>query len=326
MSSSVLRKSLFVLVLMVVAAGLVRASLDGFTAKREAVINACQVERNKLGIKSDEVLYAKYPTPEITLITTAGVPVGGTGELVVKGKFVAGSKFLLESDHLDIVKEAQTATEYRATIKASAGIGPEVADLWVFSPVSGASAQGYKAVAVTGKFDWELQSSNGWRIKARQGVDTRLNPREQGSLKYTVEFYKGAETTPFQKREAELSFSAYDQHPFQLRVEEEQLGGDYQAQIQALSQKLMNPNTSDADRDKLMAQMQKISEKMIAQMSDASAVQKQAQQLEQRKKEFGCENIELRIDGGQVQGEMRCGELVGRAIKLTGSVKPGPIS
>ncbi len=327
MSASFIRRSLFVLVLLVITAGLVRASLDGFHAKREAIVTACQAERKRLGITSDEVLRAKYPTPEISLITTACIPAGGTGELIVKGRFVVGSKFLLESDNLEVVKEALTATEYRATIKAPAGIGPEVADFWVFSPVSAISARGEKAAVVTGKFEWDLQSANGWRIKAHPGLDTRCKPREQGSLKYTVEFFRGAETVPFQKREGELYFTPYDQNSYQLRLEEEQIGGDYQAQIQALTQKLTKPGISDAERDKVMAQLQTLSQKMLEKMSDLNAVQKEAQQAEQKKKEFGCQTLELRIEGGsQVQGEMHCGELVGRGIKLNGTVKVTPIS
>jgi len=319
---------LFVVVLLVVAAGVVRASLDSFEAKRKAIIAECRAERNRLGIKSDEALYAMAPTPNISLITAASIPVGGTGELVVKGKFVPGSKFLLQSDSLQIVKEALTATEYRATVKAPAGIGPEMADLWVFSPVSGACAQGQKAAVVTGKFEWELQSANGWRIKARPGIDTRLKPRGQGTtIEYAVEFFKGAETVPFQKRQGELYFSPWDDNPFHFRLEEEAIGGDMQAQLQALTQKLMNPSLSDAEREKLMAQMQEMSQKMVAKMSDMAAMQKEAQQAEQRKKEFGCENLELRLGtAGQVQGEMSCGQLVGRGIKLSGTVKVVPVS
>ncbi len=312
---------------VVIAAGIVKASLEGFNAKREAVVTACQAERNRLGIKSDQALYAKYPTPEITLITTACITPGGTGELIVKGKFVPGSKFLLQSDHLEIVKEALTATEYRATIKAPVGIGPETADLSVYTPVSCASAHGEKAAVVSGKFEFDLQSANGWRIKARPGLDTRCKPRGEGTIKYTVEFFKGTEAAPFQKREGELYFSPYDQNPYQLRLVEEQVGGDYQAQILALTQKLMNPNISDAERDKVMAQLEAVQQKMMAKMSDMNTMQKEVAQLEQRKKEFGCETLEIRFEAGsQVQGQMNCGELVGRGIKLNGTVKVVPAS
>jgi hypothetical protein len=76
-----------------------------------------------------------------------------------------------------------------------------------------------------------------------------------------------------------------------------------------------------------MAQMQALSQKMMAKMSDMNAIQKEAAQLEQRKKEFGCETLELRFEAGsKVQGEMRCGELVGRGIKLNGTVKLVPVS
>lgn len=325
MSTSVIRKSMLVLVLFVIVAGLVRASLDGFNAKREAIVSACQAERNRLGIKSDNLLYSKYPTPEITLITTACIPAGGSGELVVKGKFVPGSKALLQSDLLEVVKEALTATEYRATIKAPAGIGPEIADLWVFSPVSAASARGEKAAVVTGKFEWELQSANGWRIKAHPGLDTRCKPRERGSIAYTVEFFKGAETVPFQKREAELFFSPYSRNPYSLRVAQERAGADFETQMQALTKKMTDPSLSDAEQEKVMAQFQELSEKMSAKFTDMAAMQKEAAQIEQRRKEFGCETLEFRIEAGsQVKGEMQCGQLVGRGIQLNGAVTVGP--
>lgn len=326
MSASVIRRLVFVLLLSVIAAGLVRASLDGFDAKRRAIVTACQEERKRLGISNDD-LPSKYPTPEISLVTTACIPVGGTGQLIVKGKFLPGTKFLLHSDQLEVVKESVTATEYRATIKAPAGLGPEVADISAYSPVSCASAHAQKAAVVSGKWEWDLQSSNGWRIKARPGVDTRCNSRGQGALQYTVEFYRGAETTPFQKRPGELFFSPWDQHPYQLRVEEEKPGGDFQAQMQAISQKLMNPNTSMAEREKAMAEMQELQKKVMAKMSDMAAVQNEQKQFEQKKKEFGCEVLELQIGAGsQVQGLMRCGELVGRRIQVNGTVKVLPIS
>jgi hypothetical protein len=316
-----MRRVLFVLVVLMIAAGIVRASLESFDAKRQGVVTACQAERARLGIKSDAALYSKYPTPEITLVTTACIPPGGTGQLIVKGKFVPGTKFLLQSDHLEIVQEALTATEYRATIKAPEGVGPEVADFSAYTPVSCASAHGQKAAVVTGKFDFDLQSANGWRIKARPDVDTRCKPREQGSIKYTVEFFKGTETAAFQKREGELFFSPYDQNPYQLRMQEERFGEDVQAQIQALTEKMTKPGISDAEREKLMEQIEALSEKMIAQMSDRAAMQKLAAQAEQRRKEFGCEMLKLQVEAGsQVRGEMNCGQLVGRGVKLTGIV------
>lgn len=326
MNASIIRRLTFVLVLTVIAAGIVRASLDRFDTNRRAIVTACQEERKRLGIPEDS-LRSKYPTPEISLVRTACIPVGGTGELVVKGKFVPGTKFLLHSNSLEVLKESATATEYRATIKAPAGLGPEVADISAYSPVSCASAQGQKAVVVTGKWEWDLQSSNGWRIKARPGADTRCTPGRQGSLEYTVQFFRGNETAPFQELKAELYYASYDQHPYQLRMEEERPGADFQAQAQALSQKLMNPNLSMAEREKAMAELEEFQKKMMAKMSDTAALQREQQQFEQKKKEFGCTVLELQMGTGlQVQGIMRCGELVGRRIEVKGNVKVGPVS
>jgi len=245
---------------------------------------------------------------------------------VVKGKFAPGSKFLLQSDHIVIVKESLTATEYRATIKAQAGIGPEVADIQVFSPVSCISAQAQKAAVVTGKFEFDLQASNGWRIKARPVSDTRCNPRGRSEFSYNVEFFRGTETVAFQKREGELTYSPYSQNPFYLRVQEEQFGGDLNARMMALTKKMMDTSLSEAEREKAMTEIGAIQEKMVAQFQDKAVMQKEAQQLEQRKKEFGCTNLDLRLNGSQVQGVMRCGELVGRSIQVNGTMKVGPTS
>ncbi|RPI22600.1 MAG: hypothetical protein EHM61_21900 [Acidobacteria bacterium] len=321
-------KWLFVLILGVIAAGLVRGSLTNYEAKRKAIIAACAAERAKLSPTARNNVKADYPTPEITLIKSACVTPGGTGQLLVKGKFVQGTKFLLQSDTIEIVNETATTTEYRATVKVPSGIGPEEASIECYSPVSGIYAQGQKpAVIVTGKFEWDLKAANGWIIKARPLEDTRCTAAAQGDLNYSIEFFRGTETAPFQKRSAQLRYSPWSNPPFRFSIDAEEASLDGQAQMTELAKKLYNPNLSDAERDKLMAQLQTLQEKMVAQMSDMNAMQRKAKEAEQRKKEFGCRGIELQIlPGSAVQGEMSCGELVGHDIKLTGTMKLVPTS
>jgi hypothetical protein len=43
--------------------------------------------------------------------------------------------------------------------------------------------------------------------------------------------------------------------------------------------------------------------------------------MEEKKKNFGCERMELRTQAGKLTGELRCSQSVGARIPVTGSVK-----
>jgi hypothetical protein len=314
------RGFVLVFVLFVVALGVGRASLSRFQEQRKAIRDAAIAQRNRLGLKDKVTLFAKYPSPEISLVSTACLQPGGTGELVIKGKFVPGSKVLLESDSLEVVKEALTATEYRATVKAPAGIGPEEANCEIYTPVSSGYANRQNAVVVTGKYEWDLQGPNGLRIKARTASDNRCQSRDGGGeMRYNMEFFRGSETAPFQKRSARLYYSPYESTQYRFSIEEEPAGGDVQKQYEALAKKMGDPNLSDAEREKAMAQMEALSTKLMAElqkMGDPAY----ARQLEEKKKEFGCANLSLSVQGGQAQGVLQCGEKFGRDLRVAGSV------
>ncbi|HXK59958.1 MAG TPA: OmpH family outer membrane protein [Acidobacteriota bacterium] len=316
---------LFVFVIVVIAAGAVRGSLTNYQAKRKAILEACEAERRRLSPTALEEVRSSNSTPEIQFIHTARLKPGGVGQLIVKGKFVPGTKFLLVSDSIAVVNETLTTSEYRATVKAPVGIGPETADVEAFAPVTAAYARGTKpAVVVTGKFQWEFKSANGWRVKAIPGEDTRGSGRDQGHFNYRLEFFRGAETAPFERRPARLGFDPWSSPPFTIYVEEEVEGTDLQARMQELAQRISLPNISNEERAKLMQEIQVIQQKMVAQLSDMNAMQRRAQEIEQKRKEFGCRSIQVEVlPGGDVRGTMSCGELVGRNLTLTGTLKLG---
>src|SRR5690242_10040666 len=99
--------------LMLAGLGLVRAALTGFQQKQQALRAASRAELQKLGITRDAAK-ARYPTPQITLVSSACLTPGSTGEVVVKGKFAPETKFVFETDHVTVVKDTLTPTEYRA--------------------------------------------------------------------------------------------------------------------------------------------------------------------------------------------------------------------
>lgn len=110
--------------LVVAAMTLSRAAQFRFQEKEQAFRQVCKDQLQKLGITRDAAK-AKYPTPEIHLVSGGGCLVpGATGEVVVKGKFVPETKFLFTNDNLEVVKETLAGNEYRATVRVAADIRP----------------------------------------------------------------------------------------------------------------------------------------------------------------------------------------------------------
>lgn len=323
MNSKLIRNTALVCIIVLLAAGLTRASLKKFEQRRDAIMEASQKEQKRLGLTDRVALYAKHPSPEITLVSCLMLPPGGTGELVVKGKFQPGTQFVISSDNIEVVKEAATTSEYRATIKALAGAGPDYASVEAFSPVSGANHRSRNVIFVGGKYEWDLKADNGWRVKARNGADTRCGSDNDGNpnVTYTLEFFKGAETTPFAKREATLHYSQYDsRYSFSISDQDEE-AMNFEAELKNIYTKMSDPNISDAERDKLMAKMQTLSQKMMEGAGDMAAMQKKAAEQEAKKKEFGCRSISMTLDAsGAISGDLQCGQNVGRQ-KLTGMMK-----
>ncbi len=320
MSGSLMRKVTMALVGLVLVLGFARAALNKFQQQRQAIIAKAEAERERLGIDDRKTLFGKYPTPEIGLMDTVCVAPGGTAQIVVKGRFQPGTRFLLESERIEVVTENLTDAEYRATIKVPADLGPESANLEVYAPVSAGRDVRNNAVVVTGKYEWNLKAANGWRIRAFLFEDNRCQSKN-GTMKYTVEFYRDAETKPFETRAATLRYDQYTTTtPYNFDIEQEAAGGNAQKEMEEIARKFQSGNLSDAEMTKLMARMEKVQQELQAEYAKMASPEYVRQQ-EQKKQQFGCEDMYLKVTGTQVDGYLRCSEKVGREIKLTGTIK-----
>lgn len=325
MTGRVARKISLAAALALAVLGVVRASLEKFDQQRQAIYAAAQAEQKRLGITNRASLGSQYPTPEIALASSgsgsACLAPGETAQIVIKGQFKPGTKFLLRSERLEILTENVTATEYRATVKVPADIGPESADLHAFTPVSAFHAAIQNAVVVTGRFEWHMDVSNGWRVIARLLEDTRCQARGgSGSMKYQLDFFKGAETTPFEKRTATLYFDPYSSENYHFDIDEADQTGGAQAEMEKIAKRFQDPNLKLEEMEKLTARIEVLQKQIMAEyqkMADP-AYQKQ---LEQKKLEFGCEDIYLKLTGVQFTGYIRCSDKVGRDLKITGTLK-----
>lgn len=186
------------------------------TSRYEERLRAIQTdlanERARLGLDREAVV-AKYPTPEITLCPLMRVLPGDSAEMVVRGKFSSGTRFLVGDDRdiLDVVKETVTPTELRAAIKAAPDALPGMVGLEVFA-LSGITT-GCTPVYIGGKYEWNFTVDNGWRIKLRMLNETFI-AKQQGDPKpvYCAEFYRGKEVKPFEARGVEVSYDGRTYH------------------------------------------------------------------------------------------------------------------
>ncbi len=304
-----------VMLLFIFAVG--RSAVSRFREKQEAIFNACRADLVKAGMTRDAAR-AKYPTPEIHMVSAGCMLPGGTAQVVVRGKFSPGTKFVFENDNIDVVQEALVGNEYRATLKAAPGIGPQTAAVMAISPLTCVTARSDRAAVVGGTFEWAMESANGWKITARPVGGKACDAGSSEDLPYDVQFFRAGETTPFEKRPANLYFSQYESTNYRFRMKEQAPAG--MEEFQQIGAKMADPKLSNAERQKLMAQYMQMQQKMAAVMKQVTdpAYQKE---LQQKKLEFGCEVIELKESGGSLTGTMRCSQKVGTRVALTGTMK-----
>ena len=323
--------------------GMVRASSNKYADQRQSIYNRCGQERERLHL-SDTELRQKYPTPEISLIRAVKVAPGGIAEVVVKGNFQPGTTFLFDNDRVQVVKEALTGSEYHATIKVSSNPLPDYANVYSFQPVRCLTTSAL-AIRIDGKFEWDLNADNGWRIKLESIPDPSAQPDRTASL-YRGEFYRPGEAKPFQVRNVDLgcredechgvvgegtedaalkqkATQAYmnrsgpDQQQSQTRVKQLQ---DEMAQLTAKMKDYAK--LSPSEQKTLMARMQEISNEMKDAMTPKAVAEAQ-QQIEKNQQEFGCAGMSLMLRNGALTGTVACGQNVGKQgrLSLTGNVK-----
>jgi hypothetical protein len=317
-----MKRMLSAAVLVLFCLALCRAAVYRFREKEEAIRKACIEDAQRTGLPRD-ALKAKYPTPEIHLTSGGCVLPGGTGEVVVKGKFAPGTRFIFEDDNLEVVKESLVGGEYRATLKAATGIGPQSAGLLAITPVTALTVHKDNAVQVGGRYEWTMQAGNGWRVVARSQGGQTCAATEYGAFPYELLFYRPGETSPFEKRSAKLYHSLWERTNYRLSISQEDSAADAGMQgYTDLARKLSDPKLTNAQRQQVMVQLQQAQAAMMAnvkKMSDPAYIQ--AQQA--KRLEFGCERIDLEVPpGSNFKGEMRCAEKVGTRIPITGAMEP----
>jgi hypothetical protein len=314
------KRIVLVAVLTMFSLALGRAGLLRFQEKERALRAECQGELQKLGISRDAAK-VKYPTPSIGLVTSGCLLPGGTTEVVVKGKFAPGTKFVFENDNIEVIKESLVGGEYRATVKAAAGTGSQTAAVVAITPVTCLTARAERAVTVGGKFEWILDADNGWRMVARTPANRACPAPSAGDDTYDMLFYRKGETNPFEKRKATLYYEPYSSTNYRFSISQDDLDANAGMEdMETLMKQMMDPKLTDAQRDQVIKRVEQVQRQMEAnmqKMTDPSYVQQQ----EAKRKQFGCQSIDLAVQGGAAKGTMSCAEAVGTRIGITGTVQ-----
>jgi hypothetical protein len=310
-----------VVVFTILAWGITRAAISKYQQKRQEILASCKLERDKLGIKDAAQIRDKCPTPEIKLVSPAKVAPGDQVEVTVNGKFAAGTRFLFGSDSIEVVTESTAVNSYRATIKVAPGGGPETVFLEALTPVCCTSTRRESALVIGGKFEWNLKAGNGWRILGSAYAPPG-GPGGSPELKYTLAFFRGAETAAFAKRVVTVfpsNSSGIPNYNFSISQEDES-SQNVQAEYERLMTEMSNPNLTGAQREKLIQQLQAMAQKMTEQMKQMAdpAYQKS---LQAQQEQFGCASISVSLQNGSLTGNMRCSQKVGTNIPINGTMK-----
>ncbi|MGD0695935.1 MAG: hypothetical protein ABSB82_13885 [Terriglobia bacterium] len=349
MSKSRSQKLAAVVVVILLVAGVLRAVGDRYAERRDAILAACRSELKSAGLTAAAVKN-KYPTPELALCRCARVVPGGVGEVVVRGTFRQGTKFLFSSDKVQVVKEAlvaspgQKESEYHVTIKAAQVSLPEFISLESFEPqlCRGISCP---AVYIGGKYEWNFTANNGWKIQLRQVSEPGCSQGGSAAV-YHAEFFHANEPKAFEASDVRVSchqdgcngefeegrgataqqqkmLTAMQNVSPDEQKRSEQRVKELQAQMAEEQNKMQNfASLSAAEQKKIMDRLQEIGKQMAEALTPKGVAEAQ-KAMEQNKAEFGCHNINFALKGNALEGNMSCGEKVGNhgQLKLQGTSK-----
>jgi hypothetical protein len=249
------------------------------------------------------------------------VAPGQSATLAVKGTFPPRTTFLLENDQVTLGTPTVGATAFSASITAAPDAIPGFARLFAYAPVSGAW-KALPAVFVGTPPTFDLRASNGWTVKVVPQGKTFALRGEEASVPYSAEFYKPGEAKPFETATGTLTIDGgrapSDEWSFSISAGS---AGSAMAEMEAIQRQMGDANAfmkmTDAQRDALMAKLERLTERMgkeaEAMVADPAAVQR-------KQDAFGCQHLSLSLASANVTGAVSCGKDVGR-LELTGTRK-----
>jgi len=254
---------------------------------------------------------------------------GSSFSVTVRGDFPTGTTFLSERDDVTISGAAVSTTTYSARLTIPPDEAPGFVRLFAITPVG---IEGFAAVALVDTFyRFDLKASNGYTVKVEpvektfRITDNIRNVRAE--VKYQAQFYKPGEAKPFETGTGDQTFyvedAPHESHtPYaRLDISFGQSTTSPEAEIEAISTKMNDPKTTDAERNALLVRMTQVQTKMMEEM--AKALQTDPASLNKKQDDFGCGSMQLfPSKGGVVEGRIFCGQNFngGEPLKVTGTM------
>jgi hypothetical protein len=297
-----------------------------------------QAEKERQSMNLDKsALLAKYPTPELKLVSAAGasvtngggdlpsVPVGSELTVSATGKFLPGSVSSMDCEGVVVTSDKVTDSRVEAKVKVTTNALAEECSLRVVSPVSLASAR-KPVFRVVGKYQWDLTLSNGMKARMRTEVQPstvvitglsewtdksgRALGGRQVKLERSTEGYRVL--TQRTKEESAASDAAMQDSGKAFKKEDNQkAAAEIQAKMQSECLK-MSPDKMSGCIQKYTAQMQALSQRVQA--------ESQGGQQKAIASAVGCEWMNLAVSDGKVTGRgTNCG--APGEVNITGTFK-----
>lgn len=316
---------LFLLTLSFTALAIGIAASSQFQEQENAIRKSCEVSYNGSGPAASS-LGSKYFTPEVQLFTPSSgssaagsalscLKPGSMGEIQLKGKTPEGTKYVIENDDIKITSQSQVAGVTHLGVSVGAGAMPGKYNLTAFAPVT-CSSNTIPAVIIVGHTEWHLVASNGWHIDlantAGLGCSSEVYNK---SRQYKASITRGTEAKPFRELNASYEYSVYNKEAhFQISPYSEPVATGAspmtQEQLVAITQKMADPHISQAERQKLIQQIQDYS----------SSMKKNYANITEQSKPFSCTDLNLKVMDGRVTGTMTCNAETGK-LNVTGTYK-----
>jgi hypothetical protein len=326
-----LRTALVVALALGTVGAVVRAAgTKKFYQQQQALRSQLRADQEREGLSGREhekALYAKYPTPEITLCKPVIVAPGGTATVSLSGKFAEKTTFLVANDHVEIADGALAAGKYTAKVTAAADAGPAYAPIHAIAPVSGAN-DSCGALVVGAVATYDFKADNGWTIKATPQAKTFTVGSGEAKLDYLVSIFKTGETVAFKKMTSTLTIRENEDagREIYLSLTTAAAEGSAQAELTALQMKLSDPQAfmklSSKERDRLMTRLSELTELQMKELTAPDAAQKA-----QQEQDNSCNSLVFSLTGGAATGSASCGRNIGGGrLKFTGTMTLGAAS
>lgn len=238
------------------------------------------------------------------------VTPGGSVVVTIPGEYPAGTVVISERDSVSLSATKMTAKGYSTRLTVAADEFPGFAQLLAMTPISFDINQSFLAVAfIDAVYRIDLMSPTGIKVTVTPLERSfAMDPAGKNArLRYRAEFYRPGETKPFQTLIGIQDFSSDEHASAHFDVSFNHAADSPQEQLENLNRKMVDPKTTEAERNALMVRIAQLSQQL---MDDATKAFNDPATASRTVDDFGCGLVQLYrgASAGTVEGMFSCGK------------------